>query len=183
MHQFLPSFLLIFLGWTLVSPAHAEDPSVGVDLLYPEFAHPQEDARAAIGRNDLRFITTDRHHTVPAWRVTPDWSLPRARNSSDNVSVFSRLAHRISALTFVRALTPPTITVRSCVTFWRSGPRRRLAENRASTVNPDLCSKPVGKCPPIFKLAGPAAAQKAPEDEGDQAVKVAAERFASCTVD
>ena len=71
MHQFLPAFLLIFLGCTFASPARADETSAGVDLLYPEFAHPQEDARTAIERNDLRFITTDRHHTVPGVESYP----------------------------------------------------------------------------------------------------------------
>ncbi len=35
-----------------------------LDLLYPQFAHPEEDAAAAIKRNDLRFITTDRRRTI-----------------------------------------------------------------------------------------------------------------------
>jgi hypothetical protein len=65
MNRFLAACMLLFIGWTLVSPTNGQDPFAGVDLLYPEFAHPQEDARAAIERRDFRFITTDRHKTVP----------------------------------------------------------------------------------------------------------------------
>jgi hypothetical protein len=65
MNRLLPAWTLLFIGWTLVSPANGQDAFPGVDLLYPEFAHPQEDARAAIKRGDFRFITTDRRNTVP----------------------------------------------------------------------------------------------------------------------
>ena len=65
MNRFLPACMLLFIGWTLVSPTNGQDSFAGVDLLYPEFAHPQEDAQAAIKRRDFRFITTDRHKTVP----------------------------------------------------------------------------------------------------------------------
>ena len=57
--------MFLFIGWALVSPTNGQDSFAGVDLLYPEFAHPQQDARAAINRGDFRFITTDRHKTVP----------------------------------------------------------------------------------------------------------------------
>ncbi len=65
MNRFLPACMLLFIGWTLGPPAKGQDSLAGVDLLYPEFAHPREDARAAIRRRDFRFITTDRHKTVP----------------------------------------------------------------------------------------------------------------------
>lgn len=37
---------------------------VGIDLLYPEFAHPREDVAASIKQDDLRFIATDRARKV-----------------------------------------------------------------------------------------------------------------------
>jgi hypothetical protein len=65
MNRFLAACMLLFIGWTLVSPTNGQDSFAGVDLLYPEFAHPQKDDQAAIKRGDFRFITTDRHKTVP----------------------------------------------------------------------------------------------------------------------
>jgi hypothetical protein len=57
--------LLIFLiGLALAALAPAQDLVPGVDLLYPEFAHPKEDANAAIAKRDLRFINVDRHGKV-----------------------------------------------------------------------------------------------------------------------
>lgn len=56
--------LLLFAG-ACISSARGQDAFSGVDLLYPEFAHPQQDAQAAIKRRDLRFIATDRHQTTP----------------------------------------------------------------------------------------------------------------------
>jgi hypothetical protein len=44
---------------------------IGIDLLYPEFAHPREDVAAAIQRDDLRFIAIDRaRRIVPGMRRT-----------------------------------------------------------------------------------------------------------------
>ena len=65
MNRFLAACIFLCLGWMLVPPATGQDSFAGVDLLYPEFAHPQRDAIAAIKRRDFRFITTDRHKTVP----------------------------------------------------------------------------------------------------------------------
>jgi hypothetical protein len=45
--------------------ANGQDSFSGVDLLYPEFAHPEKDALAAIKRRDCRFIMIDRRGTVP----------------------------------------------------------------------------------------------------------------------
>lgn len=53
--------MLVACGWTLAPLAGAQDSIAGVDLLYPEFAHPREDALAAIGKRDYRFINVDRH--------------------------------------------------------------------------------------------------------------------------
>src|SRR5260221_5565563 len=57
MHRFLPLFLFL----AFVPGAQAQDSSGGVDLLYPEFAHPREDAFGAIEKRDYRFINIDRH--------------------------------------------------------------------------------------------------------------------------
>lgn len=62
MKKLLPLILLVAAA--LVRPMAAQeaaDPFAGVDLLYPEFAHPEQDARAAIARHDYRFIATDRY--------------------------------------------------------------------------------------------------------------------------
>ena len=45
--------------------ANGQDSFPGVDLLYPEFAHPREDALAAIERHDFRFMLIDHRGTVP----------------------------------------------------------------------------------------------------------------------
>ncbi len=65
MIRFLPACMLLFIGCALVLPASGQDSFAGVDLLYPEFAHPEEAAQVAIKRRDFRFIRTDRHDTVP----------------------------------------------------------------------------------------------------------------------
>jgi len=64
MHRFLP-LLLVFL---LILNAPGQDAAAGgIDLLYPEFAHPREDAFAAIEKREYRFISVDRHgKDVPA---------------------------------------------------------------------------------------------------------------------
>jgi hypothetical protein len=58
--------LLLLLSLSLVwfAPLQAEEPVFGVDLLFPELAHPKEDALAAIRRHDFRFITTNRAMTI-----------------------------------------------------------------------------------------------------------------------
>ena len=65
MNRFLPAWMLLCIGWMLILPSNGQDSFAGIDLLYPEFAHPQRDALAAIKRRDFRFITTDRHESVP----------------------------------------------------------------------------------------------------------------------
>jgi hypothetical protein len=57
MRRLLP-LLLVFV---FAPGAPAQDFSGGIDLLYPEFAHPREDAFAAIQKRDYRFISVDRH--------------------------------------------------------------------------------------------------------------------------
>jgi hypothetical protein len=37
----------------------AQDSSAEIDLLYPEYAHPVQDAQAAVARHDYRFIAVD----------------------------------------------------------------------------------------------------------------------------
>lgn len=55
MHRLFPLLLVC----VLVHCATAQD--LGLDLLYPEFAHPREDAFAAIEKRDFRFINIDRN--------------------------------------------------------------------------------------------------------------------------
>jgi hypothetical protein len=65
MNRPLPVLLIFGVGFALIPLATGQDSLAGVDLLYPEFAHPQEDALVAIKRRDFRFITIDRRETVP----------------------------------------------------------------------------------------------------------------------
>lgn len=65
MTRLLPTCMLLLLGWACISSAQGQDAFAGVDLLYPEFTHPEQDAQAAIKRRDLRFIATDRQQTAP----------------------------------------------------------------------------------------------------------------------
>ena len=59
MHRFLPLFLVFLL---IPSSAPGQEAAAGgIDLLYPEFAHPREDAFAAIKKHDYRFVNVDRH--------------------------------------------------------------------------------------------------------------------------
>ncbi len=65
MNRFWTACILLFVGIALASPLQSQDSFEGVDLLYPEFAHPHEDALAAIKQRDFRFVATDRHKTTP----------------------------------------------------------------------------------------------------------------------
>ncbi len=65
MNRYLVACIFFFIGLALVRPVHGQDSFAGIDLLYPEFAHPREDARAAIKQRDFRFIATDRRRTAP----------------------------------------------------------------------------------------------------------------------
>jgi hypothetical protein len=56
--------LLLSLSLIWLAPLQAEEPVFGVDLLFPELAHPKEDALAAIRRHDFRFITINRAMTI-----------------------------------------------------------------------------------------------------------------------
>ncbi len=53
--------LLAALGICLavLRPLSAQELSSQIDLLYPGYAHPVEDAKAAIGLHDFRFIAVD----------------------------------------------------------------------------------------------------------------------------
>ncbi len=71
MNRFLAACFFFFIGMTLVSPVNAQDSFAGIDLLYPEFAHPRAEALAAIKRRDFRFIATDRRQTAPGLERYP----------------------------------------------------------------------------------------------------------------
>src|SRR5262245_52163540 len=61
---FVSRLLLVLLpGLAWLAPVQAQE-MVGFDPLFPELAHPKEDARAAIGGHDFRFITINRAMTV-----------------------------------------------------------------------------------------------------------------------
>jgi hypothetical protein len=60
-----PRFLLIlFFLVASFPPLQGEEPVIGVDLLFPELAHPVEDAGRAIQGHDYRFITVNRAMTA-----------------------------------------------------------------------------------------------------------------------
>jgi hypothetical protein len=65
MKRLLPFLLILGVGFGRIPLANSQDSFSGVDLLYPEFARPGEDALAAIKRRDFRFIMIDRRGTVP----------------------------------------------------------------------------------------------------------------------
>jgi hypothetical protein len=55
-------FLPLLLVCLLIPSAPGQNAAVGgIDLLYPEFAHPREDAFEAIKKHDYRFVNIDRH--------------------------------------------------------------------------------------------------------------------------
>ncbi len=57
---------LVLFGFVLalLEPAPAQDLTSQIDLLYPEYAHPVADAKAAIAHGDFRFIAVDRARRV-----------------------------------------------------------------------------------------------------------------------
>jgi hypothetical protein len=61
MNRLLRAILVLSIGLAFPSFATAQDSFSGVDLLYPELAHPQEDAKAALKQRDFRFIAIDRY--------------------------------------------------------------------------------------------------------------------------
>ena len=60
MKRLLISFLICALGPGCALPAPAQESVAGIDLLYPQLAHPHEDAFAAMKKRDFRFIIVDR---------------------------------------------------------------------------------------------------------------------------
>lgn len=62
MNRALAVLLILTAGLASFPRASAQDSDAfaGVDLLYPEFAHPREDLAAAIKSRDYRFIAVDR---------------------------------------------------------------------------------------------------------------------------
>ncbi len=73
MRKLLPLLLLVALALAAPPLAPAQDAFAGIDLLYPEFAHPQQDVQAAIKAGDFRFIATD-----PRRRIVPGMEKHRA---------------------------------------------------------------------------------------------------------
>ena len=65
MKKLLPVLLIFGVGFMYIPLTKGQDSFSGVDLLYPELAHPREDALAAIKRQDFRFIMIDHRGTVP----------------------------------------------------------------------------------------------------------------------
>ena len=65
MNRFLAASIFFFIAVGLAVPVHGQDSFAGIDLLYPEFAHPRADALAAIKRRDFRFIAIDRQKNTP----------------------------------------------------------------------------------------------------------------------
>jgi len=61
MNRFLALLIVLVLGSFFLARASGQDSFAGVDLLYPELAHPDDDARRAIKRNDFRFVAVDRY--------------------------------------------------------------------------------------------------------------------------
>ncbi len=61
MNGLLRALLILFLGFGFPSFATGQDSFSGVDLLFPELAHPREDAKAALKQRDYRFIAIDRY--------------------------------------------------------------------------------------------------------------------------
>jgi hypothetical protein len=60
MERLLPTLLTFVFGFSLLLPASGQEALPEIDLLYPDFAHPQRDADGAIKHRDFRFITMDR---------------------------------------------------------------------------------------------------------------------------
>ena len=55
---------LLLLGLVWIAPLQADEAIIGVDHLFPELAHPNEDALRSIRAHDYRFITINRAMTV-----------------------------------------------------------------------------------------------------------------------
>jgi hypothetical protein len=61
MNRLLCALLIALVGLAFPPFVASQNSFSGVDLLYPELAHPARDAREAIKRDDLRFIAIDRY--------------------------------------------------------------------------------------------------------------------------
>lgn len=72
MKKFRPLLLVLAIALTGAPPLRGQDAFEGIDLLYPEFAHPVADAQAAIESRDFRFIRIDRRkRSVPGLERYP----------------------------------------------------------------------------------------------------------------
>src|SRR5262245_42136296 len=71
MRRLLPLLFIFGFGFVRLSLVNGQDSFSGVDLLYPEFAHPREDALAAIEQRDFRFVMIDRRGRVPGLERYP----------------------------------------------------------------------------------------------------------------
>ncbi|MEO7165582.1 MAG: hypothetical protein ABI787_07405 [Spartobacteria bacterium] len=72
MTRFLSALCFCWIALVIAPLAMGQESFPGVDLLYPEFAHPDADARAAIKKRDFRFIALDRQkQDVPAMKRYP----------------------------------------------------------------------------------------------------------------
>jgi len=97
MKRFLPLLLIFGIGFVRIPLAHGQDSFSGVDLLYPEFAHPREDALAAIERRDFRFIMIDHRGTVPGLERYPQLKATcRTKFIKQRFRIFATLSQNFS---------------------------------------------------------------------------------------
>jgi hypothetical protein len=59
MNRLFPLLIVGALGFFSLLRAAGQDSFAGIDLLYPELAHPDKDAQEAIERRDFRFVAID----------------------------------------------------------------------------------------------------------------------------
>lgn len=64
MKSYLASLALLILAGAALQPLTAQDLTGKIDLLYPEFAHPDRDVAKSIERRDFRFLAVDRARQV-----------------------------------------------------------------------------------------------------------------------
>lgn len=106
MERLLPTLLILVFGFASILPAsgqQAVQPSgqeslPGIDLLYPEFAHPQRDAASAIRHHNFRFITMDRvGQVVPGVEQYPNLkSLYGLRLLRQHLHLFASASEKFS---------------------------------------------------------------------------------------
>lgn len=60
----LPLLLLLLLASAHLPRLAGQDLTGEIDLLYPEFSHPERDVAAAIQQRDYRFIAVDRARRI-----------------------------------------------------------------------------------------------------------------------